>query len=77
MLVGGEKALEILQTASIVAGVPLIVIFAIIMISFIMILSNDRIALQSRAERFKKIERRSLRIVQVSEKKEDDEDDNL
>lgn len=76
MLVGGEKALEILQTASIVAGVPLIVIFSIIMISFIMILSNDRIALQSRAERFKKIERRSLRIVQVSEKKEDDEDDN-
>ncbi|MCS4485707.1 BCCT family transporter [Staphylococcus americanisciuri] len=75
MLVGGEKALEILQTASIVAGVPLIIIFIIIMISFMMILSGDRIALQTRAERFKKIERRSLRILQVSEK--DDEDNNL
>ncbi|WP_258007325.1 BCCT family transporter [Staphylococcus sp. 17KM0847] len=75
MLVGGERALEILQTASIVAGVPLIVIFIIIMISFMMILSGDRIALQTRAERFKKIERRSLRILQVSEK--DDEDNNL
>lgn len=75
MLVGGERALEILQTASIVAGVPLIVIFIIIMISFMMILSGDRIALQSRAERFKKIERRSLRILQVSEK--EDEDNNL
>ncbi|PNZ78986.1 BCCT family transporter [Mammaliicoccus stepanovicii] len=78
MLVGGEKALEILQTASIVAGVPLIVIFIIIMISFMMILSGDRIALQTRAERFKKVERRSLRILQVSEKTNDeDRDDNL
>ncbi|MCS4485708.1 BCCT family transporter [Staphylococcus americanisciuri] len=75
MLVGGEKALEILQTASIVAGVSLIVIFIIMMISFMMILSGDRIALQTRAERFRKIERRSLRILQVSEK--DDEDNNL
>lgn len=74
MLVGGEKALEILQTASIVAGVPLIVIFIIIMISFMMILGGDRIALQSRADRFKRIERRSLRILRVGE---DEEDDNL
>ncbi|MBA8762682.1 BCCT family transporter [Staphylococcus coagulans] len=74
MLVGGEKALEILQTASIVAGVPLIVIFIIIMISFMMILAGDRIALQSRADRFKRIERRSLRILRVGE---DEEDDNL
>ncbi len=74
MLVGGEEALSILQTASIVAGVPLIVIFIMIMISFMYILAGDRIALQTRAERFKRIERRSLRILRVGE---DEEDDNL
>ncbi|MBI5974409.1 BCCT family transporter [Staphylococcus canis] len=72
MLVGGEEALSILQTASIVAGVPLIIIFIMIMISFMYILSGDRIALQTRAERFKRIERRSLRILRVGEDKEDD-----
>lgn len=72
MLVGGERALEILQTASIVAGVPLIIIFVIIMISFMMMLSADRIALQTRADRFKKIERRSLSILHANEKDEED-----
>lgn len=74
MLVGGQEALEVLQTASVVAGVPLIAIFILIMVSFIYILSGDRIALQWRAERFKRVERRSLRILRVGE---DEEDDNL
>lgn len=72
MLVGGEKALEVLKTASILASVPLIVIFIFMMISFIIILNRDRIKLQTRADKMKAIERRSLRIVQVSEEKQDD-----
>lgn len=72
MLVGGEKALEVLKTASILASVPLIGIFVMMMISFIRTLSGDRIKLEERADKLKEVERRSLRIVQVREKKEDD-----
>lgn len=74
MLVGGERALEVLKTASILASVPLIVIFIFMMISFIITLNKDRIKLETRADKLKEIERRSLRIVQV---KENPEDDNL
>ena len=73
MLVGGERALEVLKTASILASVPLIVIFIFMMISFIITLNRDRIKV--RADKHKEIERRSLRIVQVKEKSDDD--DNL
>ncbi|WP_154835645.1 BCCT family transporter [Staphylococcus pasteuri] len=74
MLVSGERALEVLKTASILASVPLIVIFIFMMISFLITLGNDRIKLQTRAEKHKEIERRSLRIVQV---REEEQDDNL
>lgn len=72
MLVGGERALEVLKTASILASVPLIVIFIFMMISFLIILGRDRIKLETRAEKLKEVERRSLRIVQVSEEEQDD-----
>lgn len=72
MLVGGERALEVLKTASILASVPLIGIFVIMMISFIETLSGDRIKLEQRADKLKEVERRSLRIVQVREKEQDD-----
>lgn len=72
MLVGGEKALEVLKTASILASVPLIGIFVMMMISFIRTLSGDRIKLEERADKLKEVERRSLRIVQVREKRADD-----
>ena len=72
MLVGGEKALEVLKTASILASVPLIGIFVMMMISFIRTLSGDRIKLEERADKLKEVERRSLRIVHVREKREDD-----
>ena len=75
MLVGGERALEVLKTASILASVPLIVIFICMMVSFIITLSKDRIKLETRADKLKEVERRSLRIVQVREN--NDEDDNL
>ncbi|MCG3402184.1 BCCT family transporter [Staphylococcus massiliensis] len=71
MLVGGERALDVLKTASILASVPLIVIF-IMMISFISTLSRDRIKLEKRADKLKEVERRSLSITQVSEPKQDD-----
>ena len=67
MLVGGERALQVLKTASILASVPLIVIFAFMMISFLIILGRDRIKLEKRADKLKEVERRSLRIVQVKE----------
>ena len=41
------------------------------MISFLIILGRDRIKLETRAEKLK-VERRSLRIVQVSEEEQDD-----
>ena len=47
MLVGGERALQVLKTASILASVPLIVIFAFMMISFLIILGRDRLNLKS------------------------------
>ena len=72
MLVGGERALEVLKTASLLASVPLIVIFTLMMISFLIILGRDRIKLERRADKHKEIERRSLRIVQVKDKPEDD-----
>ncbi|HCT6567742.1 TPA: BCCT family transporter [Staphylococcus aureus] len=72
MLVGGERALEVLKTASILASVPLIVIFIFMMISFLIILGRDRIKLETRAEKLKEVERRSLLIVQVSEEEQDD-----
>ncbi len=72
ILVGGERALEVLKTASILASVPLIVIFIFMMISFLIILGRDRIKLETRAEKLKEVERRSLRIVQVSEEEQDD-----
>ncbi|WP_251517179.1 MULTISPECIES: BCCT family transporter [Staphylococcus] len=75
MLVGGEQAMNVLKTASILASVPLIVIFVIMMVSFIKTLEGDRLKLQERADKYKKVERRSLRIVQVSEKNK--EEDNL
>lgn len=74
MLVGGERALEVLKTASLLASVPLLFIFAFMMISFIITLNKDRIKLETRADKLKEVERRSLRIVQV---KSDPEDDNL
>ena len=74
MLVGGERALEILKTASLLASVPLLFIFTFMMISFIITLNKDRIKLETRADKLKEVERRSLRIVQV---KSDPEDDNL
>ena len=61
--------------ASILASVPLIVIFICMMVSFIITLSKDRIKLETRADKLKEVERRSLRIVQVREN--NDEDDNL
>ncbi len=72
MLVGGERALDVLKTASILASVPLTVIFVMMMVSFIRTLGGDRIKLEERAEKLKAVERRSLRIVQVRAKKEDD-----
>lgn len=78
MLVGGDQALDVLKTASLLASVPLIVIFVIMMISFLQTLSGDRLKLQRRADKYKDIERRSLRIVQVRESHDDEEhDDNL
>ena len=67
-----ENALEVLKTASLLASVPLIVIFTLMMISFLIILGRDRIKLERRADKHKEIERRSLRIVQVKDKPEDD-----
>ncbi|MDU6962408.1 MAG: hypothetical protein E6364_08550, partial [Staphylococcus sp.] len=48
--------------------------FTFMMISFIITLNKDRIKLETRADKLKEVERRSLRIVQV---KSDPEDDNL
>lgn len=74
MLVDGERALEVLKTASLLASVPLLFIFTFMMISFIITLNKDWIKLETRADKLKEVERRSLRIVQV---KSDPEDDNL
>ena len=50
MLVGGERALEVLKTASLLASVPLLAIFVMMMISFLRTLSEDRLKLEDRAE---------------------------
>ena len=71
MLVGGERALEVLK--KIHTGectVDCHIYF--MMISFIITLNRDRIKLETRADKHKEIERRSLRIVQVKEKSDDD-----
>ena len=67
-------SIEVLKTASLLASVPLLFIFTFMMISFIITLNKDRIKLETRADKLKEVERRSLRIVQV---KSDPEDDNL
>ena len=61
-----------IENSIILASVPLIVIFTLMMISFLIILGRDRIKLERRADKHKEIERRSLRIVQVKDKPEDD-----
>ncbi|WIL69919.1 BCCT family transporter [Staphylococcus cohnii] len=73
MLVGGEQALEVLKTASLLASVPLLAIFVMMMISFLRTLSEDRLKLEDRAEKYREVERRSLRITQVRERRENDE----
>ena len=72
MLVGGQRALEVLKTASILASVPLIVIFVFMMISFIITLSRDRIKLELRAERLKKAEQRVLSMHEIAENRNND-----
>lgn len=63
MLISGEDSLSLLQTASIVAGAPLIVIFAMLMISFMKTLGEDRIKLEERRRKHKEKERRTLSIT--------------
>jgi len=72
MLIGGERALEVLKTASLLASVPVLIVFVMMMISFLRTLSEDRLKLERRADKYKEVERRSLRITQVRERKEDD-----
>ncbi|MDG0843834.1 BCCT family transporter [Staphylococcus equorum] len=72
MLVGGERSLEVLKTASLLASVPVLVVFVMMMISFLRTLNEDRLKLERRADKYKEVERRSLRITQVREKKNDD-----
>src|SRR5699024_4421043 len=60
MLVGGERELEVLKTASLLASVPLLAIFVMMMISFLRTLSEDRLKLEDRAEKYREVERRSL-----------------
>nr|WP_232796308.1 BCCT family transporter [Staphylococcus canis] len=62
MLISGDKILNLLQTASIVAGVPLIFIFILLMVSFIKTLSSDRIKLEERSRLHKEQERRTLSL---------------
>ena len=73
MLVGGQRALDVLKTASILASVPLIVIFVFMMISFIITLSRDRVKLQLRAARLREAEHRSLKINQIAEEREEEQ----
>lgn len=72
MLVGGERSLEVLKTASLLASVPVLIVFVMMMISFLRTLNEDRLKLERRADKYKEVERRSLRITQVREKKNDD-----
>lgn len=63
LLIGGEDSLNLLQTTSIVAGVPLIVIFIMLMVSFIRTLNDDRIKLEERRRLYKEKERKTLSIT--------------
>jgi len=72
MLVGGERALEVLKTAALLASVPVLVVFVMMMFAFMRTLNEDRLKLEHRADKYREVERRSLRITQVREKKEDD-----
>ncbi|WP_436862744.1 BCCT family transporter [Staphylococcus caeli] len=72
MLVGGERALELLKTAALLASVPVLVVFVMMMFAFMRTLNEDRLKLEHRADKYREVERRSLRITQVREKKEDD-----
>src|SRR5699024_7520801 len=72
MSVGDERALEVLKTASLLATVTLLAIFVMMMISFLRTLSEDRAKLEDRDEKYREVERRSLRITQVRERKEND-----
>ncbi|WP_020007972.1 BCCT family transporter [Salinicoccus albus] len=60
MLIGGDDSLSLLQTSSIVAGVPLIIIFIMLMVSFMKTLSRDRIKLEERARLYEEQERKRL-----------------
>ncbi|AQL55468.1 BCCT family transporter [Abyssicoccus albus] len=62
LIISGNDSLTLLQTASIVSGAPLIVIFIILMISFMKTLSSDRIKLEERSRLFKEKERKTLSI---------------
>src|SRR5699024_8045292 len=72
LLVGGEREIEVLKTASLLASVRLLAIFLIMMLSLLRSLSEDRLKLEERAEKYREVERRSLRITQVRERKEND-----
>lgn len=72
MLVGGERALEVLKTAALLASVPVLVVFVMMMVAFMRTLNEGRLKLESRADKYREVERRSLRITQVREQKEDD-----
>ncbi|PTF07235.1 choline transporter, partial [Staphylococcus equorum] len=63
---------EVLKTASLLASVPVLIVFVMMMISFLRTLNEDRLKLERRADKYKEVERRSLRITQVREKKNDD-----
>ena len=68
LLISGDETLNLLQTASIIAGVPLILIFIMLMISFIKSLSDDRVKLEERSRKYKEKERRTLSITYAKEK---------
>lgn len=63
MLIGGENSLNLLQTTSIVAGAPLILIFIMLMVSFIRTLGADRVKLEERRRLYKEKERKTLSIT--------------
>lgn len=63
MLIGGENSLNLLQTTSIVAGAPLILIFIMLMVSFIRTLGEDRVKLEERRRLYKEKERKTLSIT--------------
>ncbi len=69
LLIGGEDSLNLLQTTSIVAGVPLIVIFIMLMVSFIRTLGDDRVKLEERRRLYKEKERKTLSITHANRDK--------